>query len=128
MQRPVPVTGEVSQMFRDGLAERGIEELPEQLVTGIDPATCTARLASGGTLRYDLFVGIPVHRAPDPLAYCGSVGSTITADPSQRATLVPLEHVRSGWAPNFGGEHGVVVVEPAAVYERHSSLIATCPT
>ena len=29
MQRPVPVTGAVSQMFRDGLAERGIEELPQ---------------------------------------------------------------------------------------------------
>src|SRR3954451_18655292 len=28
MQRPVPVTGEVSQMFRDGLAQRDILELP----------------------------------------------------------------------------------------------------
>ena len=37
MQRPVPVTGEVSQMFRDGLAVRGIEEFPQRLVTGIDP-------------------------------------------------------------------------------------------
>ena len=65
MRRPVPVTGEVSQMFRDGLAARGVEELPEHLVTGIDPATRTAQLASGGTLPYDLFVGIPIHRAPD---------------------------------------------------------------
>ena len=38
MQRPVPVTGEVSQMFRDGLAARGIKELSQQLVTSIDPA------------------------------------------------------------------------------------------
>src|SRR3954449_4234631 len=29
MQRPVPVTGEVAQMFRDGLAQRGVDELPE---------------------------------------------------------------------------------------------------
>ena len=50
MARPVPVTGEVSQMFRDGLAARGVEELPEHLVTGIDPATRTAQLASGETL------------------------------------------------------------------------------
>ena len=71
MQRPVPVTGEVAQMFRDALAARGIEELPQHLVTSIDPATRTARLASGGTLPYDLFVGIPVHRAPDPLAASG---------------------------------------------------------
>jgi sulfide:quinone oxidoreductase len=71
MQRPVPVTAEVSQMFRDGLAARGIEELAQHLVTGIDPAAGEARLASGETLPYDLFVGIPVHRAPDPLAASG---------------------------------------------------------
>jgi sulfide:quinone oxidoreductase len=71
MQRPVPVTGEVSQMFRDALAARGIEELPECKVTSIDPATRTARTADGATLPYDLFVGIPVHRAPDPLTTSG---------------------------------------------------------
>ena len=71
MQRPVPVTGAVSQMFRDGLAERGVEELSQRLVTGIDPTTRTAQLASGETLPYDLFVGIPVHRAPDVLAASG---------------------------------------------------------
>ena len=71
MQRPVPVTGEVAQMFRDELAARGINERPQHLVTGIDPSTRTAQLASGETLPYDLFVGIPKHRAPDPLAASG---------------------------------------------------------
>jgi sulfide:quinone oxidoreductase len=71
MQRPVPVTGAVAQMFRDGLAERGVEELPQRLVTAIDPTTRTAQLASGETLPYDLFVGIPVHRAPEVLAASG---------------------------------------------------------
>ena len=37
-------------MFRDGLAARGIEELPEHLVTSIDPTARMARLASGDTL------------------------------------------------------------------------------
>jgi len=71
MQRPVPVTGEVSQMFRDALAARGIEERSQTLVTSIDPATGTAQLKDGGTLAYDLFVGIPIHRAPAPLADAG---------------------------------------------------------
>ena len=71
MQRPVPVTGAVAQMFRDGLAERGVEELPKRLVTAIDPTTRTAQLAGGETLPYDLFVGIPVHRAPEVLAASG---------------------------------------------------------
>ena len=73
MARPVPVTGEVSEMFRDGLAARNVKELPEHLVAGIDPATRTAQLASGETLPYDLFVGIPIHRAPTALADTGLV-------------------------------------------------------
>jgi sulfide:quinone oxidoreductase len=71
MQRPVPVTGEVSQLFREGLAERGIVEHPQTLVTSIDPAAGVAHLKSGETLPYDLFIGIPVHRAPAPLAASG---------------------------------------------------------
>jgi sulfide:quinone oxidoreductase len=71
MQRPVPVTGDVAQMFRDALAVRAITELPEYLVTSIDPATRTAHVANGETLPYDLFIGIPIHRAPDPLAASG---------------------------------------------------------
>ena len=90
MQRPVPVTGEVAQMFRDGLAARDIEELPEHLVTGIDPATRTAQLASGETLPYDLFVGIPIHRAPDPLAASGlAVNGWVPVDQTNLRTQFP---------------------------------------
>ena len=46
-------------------------ERPQQVVTSIDPAKNEARLASGETLSYDLFIGIPVHRAPDPLRASG---------------------------------------------------------
>src|SRR4051794_4401416 len=90
MQRPVPVTGEVSQMFRDGLAARGIAELSEHLVTGIDPSTRTAQLASGETLPYDLFVGIPKHRAPDPLAASGlAVNGWVPVDQTNLRTQFP---------------------------------------
>jgi sulfide:quinone oxidoreductase len=73
MARPVPVTRAVSEMFREGLAARNVTELAEHRVTGIDPATGTAQLASGETLPYDLFVGIPIHRAPAALADSGLV-------------------------------------------------------
>ena len=90
MQRPVPVTGAVAQMFRDGLAERGVEELPQCLVTGIDPATRTAQLTSGETLSYDLFVGIPVHRAPDVLAASGlTVNGWVPVDQANLRTRFP---------------------------------------
>jgi sulfide:quinone oxidoreductase len=90
MQRPVPVTGAVSQMFRDGLASRGIEELAQHLVTSIDPDAHLARLATGETLPYDLFVGIPVHRAPDPLAASGlAVGGWVPVDQTNLRTRFP---------------------------------------
>jgi sulfide:quinone oxidoreductase len=89
MQHPVPVTGEVAQMFRDALAARGIEELPQHLVTSIDPATRTAQVAGGTTLPYDLFVGIPIHRAPDPLAASGLASTAGTRRPEQPRTPFP---------------------------------------
>ncbi len=92
MARPVPVTQEVSQMFRDGLASRGIRELPEHLVSAIDPATHTAQLASGGTLPYDLFVAVPIHRAPAVLADTGLVvNNWVPVDQSNLRT--PFEGV-----------------------------------
>jgi sulfide:quinone oxidoreductase len=90
MQRPVPVTGPVSQMFRDALASRGIEELPQHLVTSIDPSGHVARLATGETLPYDLFVGIPVHRAPEPLAASGlAVNGWVPVDQTNLRTTFP---------------------------------------
>jgi sulfide:quinone oxidoreductase len=90
MQRPVPVTGPVSQMFRDALASRGIEEFPEHLVTSIDPTARIARLASGEALPYDLFIGIPVHRAPEPLAASGlAVNGWVPVDQTNLRTAFP---------------------------------------
>lgn len=90
MQRPVPVTGPVSQMFRDALASRGIEELPQHIVTSIDPTERVARLATGETLPYDLFIGIPVHRAPEPLAASGlAVDGWVPVDQTNLRTRFP---------------------------------------
>src|SRR5262249_4062296 len=90
MQRPVPVTAQVSQLFRDALASRGIEELPQHLVTSIDPAGRVARLATGETLPYDLFVGIPVHRAPEPLAASGlAIDGWVPVDQTNLRTRFP---------------------------------------
>ncbi len=56
----------------------------------IDPATRTAHLADGGTLAYDLFVGIPIHRAPDPLAASGlAVNGWVPVDQANLRTEFP---------------------------------------
>jgi sulfide:quinone oxidoreductase len=71
MRGPVPVTGEVSQMFKDGLAARDVEVHPETLVTHIDPTNNVAHTKDGREIPYDLFIAVPIHRAPEPLAASG---------------------------------------------------------
>jgi sulfide:quinone oxidoreductase len=84
MAAPVPVTKEVSQAFLDVLGERGIEYVPKQLVTSIDDGQ--ARLASGESVPYDYFIGIPAHRVPEVVESSGlAVDGWV---PVNRANLV----------------------------------------
>ena len=69
--RPIPPSPDGSQTILDRFAARGIAFVKEQLVVGIDPATRTAQLRDGGTLPYDLFLGIPRHRVPAVVATSG---------------------------------------------------------
>jgi sulfide:quinone oxidoreductase len=68
---PVPVTKEVSQSFLDALGARDIEYVPNLHIVELDTQRNEARLEDGGALPYDLFVGIPVHRAPDVVVDAG---------------------------------------------------------
>jgi sulfide:quinone oxidoreductase len=88
MAAPVPVTREVSQAFLDALGERGIEYVPKQLVTSIDDGQ--ARLAGGGTVAYDHFIGIPAHRAPEVVVSSGlTVDGWVPVNPTNLATRFP---------------------------------------
>ena len=64
MAAPVPVTPEVSQQFLAELAARGIEYVGQTRVVELDPSAKEAVLESRERLGYDLFVGVPIHRAP----------------------------------------------------------------
>src|SRR5262249_33631768 len=65
MAAPVPITREVSQGILGALTERGIEYMPNQHLVGVDPDKKEAQLENAGSIPYDLFGGIPVHRAPE---------------------------------------------------------------
>jgi sulfide:quinone oxidoreductase len=71
MAAPVPITKEVSQSILGALHERGIEYVPKQRVVELDTHGKEARLESGGTVPYDLFVGIPIHRVPEVVESSG---------------------------------------------------------
>jgi sulfide:quinone oxidoreductase len=90
MAAPVPITKEVSQIILKALEERGIEYVPNQLVSELDTRSRTARLASGGSLPYDLFIGIPVHRVPEVVASSGlAVDGWVPVDHTNLTTRFP---------------------------------------
>ena len=90
MAAPVPVTPELSRSILAPLTERGIEYVPNQRVTDLDVDGRTAHLASGGSLPYDLFVGIPVHRAPDVVQGSGlAVEGWVPVDRTNLMTRFP---------------------------------------
>jgi sulfide:quinone oxidoreductase len=71
MAAPVPITKQLSQSILDALGERGIEYVPNQHITELDPHGKEMRLADGGSVPYDLFIGIPVHRVPEVVEAAG---------------------------------------------------------
>jgi sulfide:quinone oxidoreductase len=90
MAAPVPITREVSQAILGALTERGIDYVPNQQIAELDTGSSEARLASGGTMPYDLFVGIPVHRVPDVVESSGlAVDHWVPVDRTNLATRFP---------------------------------------
>jgi sulfide:quinone oxidoreductase len=61
---PIPPSPDASTALLAAFAERGIAWHPESVVTSLDPERHVAVLADGAELPYDLFLGVPVHRAP----------------------------------------------------------------
>ncbi len=90
MPMPIPVSHEASAGILSGLAEREIEWWSESLVTSLDPRAGTASLGDGRRVPYDLFLGVPVHRAPAVVEDSGlTVDGWIPVDPATFATRFP---------------------------------------
>jgi sulfide:quinone oxidoreductase len=90
MPMPIPISQRTSAAIRAILEDHGIEYWPSSLITHLDAERHIAHLGDGRELPYDLFLGIPVHRAPDvvlasPLAEDG----WIPVDPTTFATKFP---------------------------------------
>jgi sulfide:quinone oxidoreductase len=61
---PVPPSPATSEAILARFAERGIEFVADRKVAALDPATHEAVLDDTTRMPYDLFLGVPVHRAP----------------------------------------------------------------
>ena len=68
---PIPPSPDTSRALVSAFAERDIEFVPEHRVSSLDPTRQVAVLDDGSELPYDLFLGVPKHRAPDVVLASG---------------------------------------------------------
>jgi sulfide:quinone oxidoreductase len=105
--RPIPPSPDGSKAILDRFAERDIAFVKESLVTSIDPAAKVAHLRDGGTMSYDLFLGIPIHRVPtvvesSGLAENGWIPVNKTTLATRFADVYALGDVTSVGTPKAG--------------------------
>ena len=88
--RPVPPSPETSAALLDAFAERDIRFIASSKVSALDLARGVVVLDDDSELPYDLFLGVPKHRAPDVVVESGlTVDGYVPVDPATLETRVP---------------------------------------
>jgi sulfide:quinone oxidoreductase len=85
LDTPVPPSPETSAALVEAFAQRDIRLIAGRRVSALDPGRSVAMLDDGAELPFDLFLGVPKHRAPDVV-----IDSGMTEDgyvPVDTATL-----------------------------------------
>jgi sulfide:quinone oxidoreductase len=87
---PVPPSPETSRALLDAFAERDIAFIPGRRIRSLDPARRAILLDDGSELPYDLFLGVPKHRAPDVVIDSGMTeDGYVPVDSATLATRFP---------------------------------------
>jgi sulfide:quinone oxidoreductase len=68
---PVPPSPDTSKALLDAFAERDIAFIPGRRVASLDHTRSVAVLDDDSEIAYDLFLGVPKHRAPDVVLESG---------------------------------------------------------
>ncbi len=90
MGAPIPPSPAASEALLVAFAERDINWRPDCLVVGLDPGRKAAKLADGGEIPFDLFLGVPKHRAPEVVERSGlTVDGWVPVDPLTLETNHP---------------------------------------
>ncbi|HEX3736042.1 MAG TPA: FAD-dependent oxidoreductase [Solirubrobacterales bacterium] len=87
---PVPPSPETSAALKDEFEQRGIELITGRRIASLDPERSVAVLDDGSEQPFDLFFGVPKHRAPDVVIESGlTEDGYVLVDPATLATKVP---------------------------------------
>ncbi len=87
---PIPPSPASSRALLSAFAERGITFVPGREVRSLDPTRRVAILDDAREMPFDLFLGVPVHRAPEVVAASGMTeDGWIPVDPRTLATRFP---------------------------------------
>jgi sulfide:quinone oxidoreductase len=108
MPMPIPISRKTSAAIEAILADHGIEYSPSSMVARLDPERHVAHVVDGREVRYDLFLGIPVHCAPEVVRASElAEDGWIPVDPATFATRFPgvfaVGDVTSAPVPRAGG-------------------------
>lgn len=87
---PVPPSPEASAALEAEFAERSIELIPGRRVSALDPERSVAVLDDGAELPFDLFLGVPKHRAAEVVIASGMTeDGYVPVDPATLETRFP---------------------------------------
>lgn len=87
---PVPPSPEASAALAREFEARGINLLTGRRVDALDPGRGVAVLSDGSELAFDLFLGVPKHRAPDVVLESGMAeDGYVPVDPATLRTRFP---------------------------------------
>ncbi len=114
---PIPPSPQASTAILEAFGERGIEFLGGRIVERLDPERKVAVVSDGSEIPYDLFLAVPVHRAPSVVVESGMTeDGWIPVDPLTLRTrfddVYAIGDVTSVGTPKAGvfaeGQAGVV--------------------
>jgi sulfide:quinone oxidoreductase len=127
---PIPPSPGASTALLSAFEEREIDWHPERMVTALDGERRAAVLSDGTTLPFDLFLGIPVHRAPSVAVDSGLTrDGWIPVNPHTLETEFPgvyaVGDVTSVGTPKAGvfaeGQASIVADQIVAVFRDQPS-------
>jgi sulfide:quinone oxidoreductase len=130
---PIPPSPSASAALLETFAERGIAWYPGALVRSVDGGRGVAALAGGTDLPCDLFLGVPVHRAPAVVVESGlTEDGWVPVDPLTLQTrfedVYAVGDVTSVGTPKagvFAEGQAAVVAEQLVARVRGESSAAT---